>query len=45
MAIYDIASPSVIESKEWQEAGALGDWATRIRRRRPSQHDTYFKKI
>ena len=45
MVIYEIASPSVLESKEWQEAGAKGDWATKIRPHTTSRHHTIFKKI
>jgi len=45
MVIYEIASPSVIESKEWQEAGAPGDWATRIRPHTTSRHHTILKRI
>ena len=45
MVIYEIASPSVIESKEWQEAGVRGDWATKIRPHTTSRHHTIFKKI
>ena len=29
LAIYEIDSPAVVESKEWEVAGAWGDWATK----------------
>jgi hypothetical protein len=45
MVIYEIASPAATESKEWQEAGARGDWATKIRPHTTSRHHTFFKKI
>ena len=45
MVIYEIASPSVLECKEWQEAGARGDWATKIRPHTTSRHHTIFRKI
>lgn len=45
MVIYEIASTAVLESKEWEEAGAKGDWATRIRPHTTSRHHTIFRKI
>ena len=45
MVIYEIASPSVLDSNEWQEAGARGDWATKIRPHTTSRHHTIFKRI
>jgi hypothetical protein len=45
MVIYEIASPAVLDSKEWREAGARGDWATGIRPHTTSRHHTVFKKI
>jgi hypothetical protein len=35
----------VLELKAWQEAGAKGDWATKIRPHTTSRHHTMFQKI
>jgi uncharacterized protein DUF4286 len=45
LAIYEIDSPKVVESKEWEVAGAWGDWATKIRPHTTSRHHSFFKKI
>ncbi|MGD9616785.1 MAG: hypothetical protein AB7H90_17695 [Alphaproteobacteria bacterium] len=45
MVIYEIASPAAIESKEWAEAGARGDWAGKIRPHTTSRHHTVFKRL
>ena len=43
--LRDRVSPAVTETKEWADAGALGDWATKIRPHTTSRHHTIFKKI
>jgi hypothetical protein len=45
LAVYEIDSPAVVSSKEWDVAGALGDWATKIRPHTTSRHHSFFKKI
>jgi hypothetical protein len=45
LAIYEIDSPKVVESKEWEVAGAWGDWATKIRPHTTSRHHSFFKKL
>jgi hypothetical protein len=45
MVIYEMDSPAVTESKEWAEAGAFGDWATKIRPHTTSRHHSFFKKV
>jgi hypothetical protein len=45
LAIYEIDSPAVVDSKEWEVAGAWGDWATKIRPHTTSRHHSFFKKI
>ena len=45
LAIYEIESPAVVDSKEWDEASACGDWATKIRPHTTSRHHSFFKKI
>ena len=35
LAIYEIDSPEIVESKAWEEASAWGDWATQD----PAAHD------
>jgi hypothetical protein len=45
LAIYEIDSPAVVDSKEWEVAGAWGDWATKIRPHTTSRHHSFFKKL
>ena len=45
MVVYEIASPATTETKEWQAAGAYGDWSTKIRPHTTSRHHTFFKKV
>ncbi len=57
MAIYEIDSPAIVDSKEWEVAGACvdspewqkagewGDWAPKIRPHTTERHHSYFKKI
>ncbi len=45
MVIYEIDSPAVTETKEWADAGAWGDWATKIRPHTTSRHHSFFKRV
>jgi hypothetical protein len=45
MAIYEIDSPAVIESAAWREAGAWGDWATKIRPHTTERHHSLFRRL
>ena len=45
MVVYELDSPAVTESKAWQEAGAYGDWAAKIRPHTTSRHHSFFKKV
>ena len=45
LAIYEIDSPSVVDSKEWDTASAWGDWASKIRPHTTSRHHSFFKQI
>ena len=45
LAIYEIDSPDIVESKAWEEASAWGDWATKIRPHTTSRHHSYFREI
>jgi hypothetical protein len=45
LAVYEIDSPAVVSSKEWDVAGAWGDWATKIRPHTTSRHHSFFEKI
>ena len=45
MVIYEIDSPSTIETTQWQEAGDFGSWATVIRPHTTSRHHTFFQTI
>ena len=44
LAIYEIDSPEIVESKAWEEASAWGDWATKIRPHTTSRHHSYFRR-
>ncbi len=45
MVIYELDSPAVLETAAWAEAGAWGDWATKIRPHTTSRHHSVFKRI
>ncbi len=45
LAIYEIDSPAIVDSKEWEVAGAWGDWATKIRPHTTERHHSFFEKI
>ena len=45
LAIYEIDSPAIVDSKEWETAGAWGDWATKIRPHTTERHHSFFEKI
>ncbi|MCB1739310.1 MAG: hypothetical protein KDK91_03000 [Gammaproteobacteria bacterium] len=45
MVIYEIDSPATIDTKEWQDAGDYGDWATKIRPHTTSRHHTFFRRL
>ena len=45
MVIYEIDSPATTEIRQWQEAGAYGDWATVIRPHTTSRHHTFFERL
>ena len=45
MVVYEMDSPAIIESSEWQAAGDFGIWATEIRPHSTSRHHTVFAKI
>ena len=45
LAIYEIDSPDIVESKAWEEASAWGGWATKIRPHTTSRHHSYFREI
>ena len=45
MVIYEMDAPSVTETKAWADAGAAGDWATKIRPHTTSRHHSFFKKV
>jgi hypothetical protein len=45
LAVYEIDSPSIVDSKEWEVAGAWGDWATKIRPHTTERHHSFFEKI
>lgn len=45
LTIYELDSPAVLDSAAWQQAGAFGDWATKIRPLTEERHHTMFKQI
>jgi len=45
LTIYEIDSPAIVDSKEWEVAGAWGDWATKIRPHTTERHHSFFEKI
>ena len=45
LAVYEIDSPAIVDSKEWEVAGAWGDWATKIRPHTTERHHSLFEKI
>ena len=45
LTIYELDSPEVMKSAEWEKAGAYGDWATKIRPKLTSRHHSVFERI
>ena len=45
LAIYEIDSPEVVDSKAWDEGSAWGGWAEKIRPHTTSRHHSFFKKV
>ncbi|MBV9200252.1 MAG: hypothetical protein JOY83_11080 [Alphaproteobacteria bacterium] len=45
LTVYELDSPEVLKSSPWEEAGAYGDWATKIRPLLASRHHSVFERI
>ena len=45
LTIYEIDSPDVLKSADWEKAGSVGDWATKIRPQLTSRHHSVFVRI
>ena len=45
LTIYELDSPHVLKSAAWEEAGAYGDWVTKIRPLLTSRHHSVFERI
>jgi hypothetical protein len=45
LTIYEIESPDVLTSAAWEEAGAFGDWVTKIRPKLTARHHSVFERI
>ena len=45
LTIYELDSPEVMKSADWEKAGAYGDWATKIRPKLTSRHQSVFERI
>ena len=44
-AVYEVESPELTSSPEWQEASEKGDWATKIRPHTSNRSRSVFKRI
>ena len=45
LTIYELDSPEIMKSAAWEEAGAYGDWASKIRPLLTRRHHSVFKRI
>jgi hypothetical protein len=45
LTIYEIDSPDVLQSADWEKAGSFGDWASKIRPHLTSRHHSVFERI
>jgi hypothetical protein len=45
LTIYELESPDVLKSADWEKAGSYGDWATKIRPLTTSRHHSVFERI
>jgi hypothetical protein len=45
LTVYELDSPGVMKSVEWEKAGNYGDWATKIRPLLTSRHHSVFERI
>jgi len=45
LTIYELDSSEIMKSAAWEEAGAYGDWASKIRPLLTSRHHSVFKRI
>ena len=45
LTIYELDSPEVLKSAGWEEAGAYGDWVSKIRPLLTSRHHSVFERI
>ena len=45
LTLYELDSPDVLKSAEWEKAGSFGDWVTKIRPLTTSRHHSVFERI
>jgi hypothetical protein len=45
LKIYEIDSPDVLKTADWEKAGRFGDWSTKIRPHLTSRHHSVFEGI
>jgi hypothetical protein len=45
LTIYEIDSPEILKSEAWEQAGAFGDWITKIRPKCTARHHSVFERI
>src|SRR5215469_13545386 len=45
LALYELASPELVDSPAWQEAAAVGDWIAKIRPHTTNRSHTIMRKI
>ena len=45
LTVYELDSPDVMKSADWEEAANYGDWVTKIRPLLTSRHHSVFERI
>jgi hypothetical protein len=45
LTIYEIDSPDVLKSADWEKAGSFGDWASKIRPHLTSRDHSVYERI
>jgi hypothetical protein len=45
LTLYEVDSPAVLQSPEWEKAAAFGDWIGTIRPLCTARHHSHFERI
>ena len=45
LTLYEVDSPAVLQSPEWEKAAAYGDWIEKIRPLCTARHHSHFERI